>query len=97
MKRSRIVIGLIWLVVLTLALTLVMTRPVEPFTNGIDPKTIELLMRAKDTKLPEGLDPATIIQNLRGLLDKYDNPDLWNHAKRVHGMKPEDLARMNLD
>jgi hypothetical protein len=94
MKRSSIVISLIGLVVLTLAL--VMTRPVEAFTD-VDPKTIELLMKAKDTKLPDGLDPALIIQNLRGLLDKYDNPDLWNHAKRIHGMKPEELARMNLN
>ena len=63
----------------------------------IDPKTINLLMKAKDAKLPDGLDPATIIKNLRGLLDKYDNPDLWNHAKQVHSMKPDELARMHLN
>lgn len=96
MKRSRLICGLICLVVLTLGLTLVMTRPVEPFT-GVDSQTIELLMKAKDAKVPDGLDPAIIIKNLRGLLDKYDNPDLWNHAKRVHSMKPEELARMNLN
>jgi hypothetical protein len=71
---------------------------VQGFPEGfvdIDPKTIELLMKTKDTKAPN-LDPAVIMKNLRGLLDRYDNPDLWNHAKKVHTMSPGELARMNL-
>lgn len=52
----------------------------EAFTN-IDPKT---------------LDPAVIMKSLRGLLDRYDKPELWEHAKKVHTMSPGELARMNL-
>lgn len=93
MKRSSLVIvGLIGLVVLGL----IIIRPVEPFMD-MNQNTIDLLMKAKDVKIPEGLDPAIIMKNLRGLLDKYDNPDMWNHAKRVHTMKPDELARMQLE
>ena len=39
------------------------------------------------------LDPSAIINTLRTLLDKYDDPELWAHAKRVHGMSTGELAR----
>jgi hypothetical protein len=39
------------------------------------------------------LDPTTLIKNLKTLLDKYDKPELWAHAKRVHGMTTGELAR----
>ena len=85
-----IIIGLVLIGLITI-------RPVESFMDMPDKETIELLMKAKDTKLPDGLDPETIIQNLRTLLNKYDNPELWKHAKLVHDMKPDALARMNLN
>jgi hypothetical protein len=95
MKRfSLIVFGILGL----LALMMIRIRYVETFTDGLQQNsdTIKLLMKAKDAKLPEGLDPATIVKNLRGLIDKYENKELWDHAKRVHSMKPEELARMHL-
>jgi hypothetical protein len=39
------------------------------------------------------LDPTALIKNLKTLLDKYDNPELWKHAKRVNGMSTGELAR----
>lgn len=93
-KFSLILIGLLGLLVLIM----LRLRYIETFTDVVpDANTIKLLMKAKDTKLPDGLDPSTIIKNLRGLIDKYENKELWDHAKRVHSMKPEELARMNLD
>lgn len=41
-------------------------------------------------------DPHELIGTLRTLLDKYDNPELWSHAKRVHKMSPGELARDHL-
>lgn len=68
----------------------------EPF-NDIQAETIEKLLKAKDSKLPENMpDPSTIIKALRGLVDKYDNPEMWNHAKLVHDKNPGQLARMQL-
>jgi len=47
--------------------------------------------------MPENMpDPSTIIKALRGLVDKYDNPELWNNAKLVHDKDPGQLARMQL-
>lgn len=93
MKRTTI-ISIVGLILLFGIILVQGHSSLEAFVD-IDPKTIELLMKAKDTKAPN-LDPAVIMKNLRGLLDRYDKPDLWDHAKKVHTMSPGELARMNL-
>ena len=42
----------------------------------------------------EQVDPQALIKTLRTLLDKYDDPEIWSHAKRVHKMSPGELARL---
>jgi len=41
-------------------------------------------------------DPTALIKTLKTLLDKYDNPEIWAHAKRVRTMTPGELARDHL-
>lgn len=43
--------------------------------------------------LPE---PQEIFKRLRGLIDKYDRPDVWNHAAQVMDKDPGQLARAHL-
>lgn len=40
--------------------------------------------------------PNEIFKKLRGLLDKYDRPDVWNHTIQMANKNPTELARMNL-
>jgi|LauGreDrversion4_1035100.scaffolds.fasta_scaffold36015_3 hypothetical protein len=42
----------------------------------------------------EKIDPQALIKTLRTMLDKYDDPEIWSHAKRVHKMSPGELARL---
>lgn len=48
------------------------------------------------------VDPATmpppqeIFKKLRGLLDKYDKPEVWDHATQMIDKDPGQLARLNL-
>lgn len=90
-----IFIGVIFLLVIVL-LGFWLTPYREPFEDiQIDPATLNLLMKTKDMKAPTG-NPKEIIQALRGLLDKFDKPEMWDHAKRVHTMNPGELARLEL-
>ena len=68
----------------------------EPF-NDKQSEMVQQLLKLKEHKMPENMpDPSTIIKALRGLVDKYDNPNMWNHAKLVHDKDPGQLARMQL-
>ena len=40
--------------------------------------------------------PHEIFKTLRGLLDKYDRPEIWNHAVQVANKSPTELARAQL-
>ena len=40
--------------------------------------------------------PHEIFKHLRGLLDKYDRPEVWNHAIQMANKSPTDLAREQL-
>lgn len=40
--------------------------------------------------------PHEIFKTLRGLLDKYDRPEIWNHAIQVTNKSPTELARSQL-
>ena len=91
MKRTTIIsiVGLI----LLFGVILVQEHSSPEAFADIDPETIERMMK---TKAPKDLDPAVIMKSLRSLLDRYDKPDIWEHAKKVHTMSPGELARMNL-
>ena len=41
-------------------------------------------------------DPAALMKHMRVLLDKYDKPDVWNHAAQVMDKDPGELARRQL-
>ncbi len=41
-------------------------------------------------------EPQKLLKQMRGLLDKYDKPEVWNHAAIVMDKDPGQLARMNL-
>ena len=40
--------------------------------------------------------PHEIFKTLRSLLDKYDKPEVWNHAIQMSNKSPADLARIQL-
>jgi hypothetical protein len=43
---------------------------------------------------PDGMpDPAIIMQGLRRLLDRYDQPEMWNTVMQNAKRSPGDLAR----
>jgi len=89
MKRT-IIISIVGLILLFGVI--LMQGSAEAFAD-VDPETIARMMK---TKVPNDLDPAVIMKSLRGLLDRYDKPEIWQHAKKVHSMSPGELARMNL-
>lgn len=67
----------------------------EPFSDTT-PELLEFAKKAKDMKLPENMpEPQQIIGVLKDLLNKYDKPEMWAHARQVHTMNPAELARMN--
>ena len=41
-------------------------------------------------------NPAILLKQMRTLLDKYDKPEVWNHAASVMDKDPGTLARMQL-
>lgn len=41
-------------------------------------------------------EPHAIIKQVRTLMDKYDKPEVWNHAAQVMDKDPGQLARMYL-
>ena len=41
-------------------------------------------------------DPGALLKRMRGLLDKYDRPEVIGHLSRVVSMDPGELARMQL-
>lgn len=41
-------------------------------------------------------EPQKLMKQVRTLLDKYDKPEVWNHAAQVMDKDPGQLARLNL-
>jgi len=41
-------------------------------------------------------EPHALIKQVRTLMDKYDKPEVWNHAAQVMDKDPGELARMHL-
>ncbi len=40
--------------------------------------------------------PHEIFKKLRNLLDKYDKPEVWDHAVQISNKSPVELARIHL-
>ena len=49
-----------------------------------------------DVDLNDLQDPAALMKRMRGLLDKYDKPEIWNHAAHMMDKEPGTLARIQL-
>lgn len=49
-----------------------------------------------EEEMKEG-DASAIFKKVRTLLDKYDNPEVLEHAVKVMTMDPGELARMQLN
>jgi hypothetical protein len=49
-----------------------------------------------DVDLNDLQDPAALMKRMRGLLDKYDKPEIWNHAAQMMDKDPGTLARIQL-
>jgi hypothetical protein len=45
------------------------------------------------TTIPE---PQELLKKVRELMNKYDKPEVWDHAAQVMDKDPGQLARMNL-
>jgi len=41
-------------------------------------------------------EPQKLLKHVRSLLDKYDKPEVWNHAAQMMDKDPGQLARINL-
>lgn len=41
-------------------------------------------------------DPAQLLKRMRGLLEKYDKPEVWGSAAQMMDKDPGTLARMHL-
>ena len=74
------------IVILLIALVW-LTRVREDFIDMPDIPDMDL------SKIP---DPQDLMKKVRALLDKYDKPEVWNHATQVMDKDPGQLARMNL-
>ena len=78
-----------------------LTRVRERFAN------LEGFVVSPGTVLPGGFEvpnvnpgdlpaPQELFKKLRVLIDKYDRPDVWNHATQVMDKDPGQLARTHL-
>ena len=63
---------------------------------ALDRKSVAAVAKLLDIKEGEPVDPHIVFGKLRGLIDKYDNPDFTKHIQRISGMDPGQLARMQL-
>ena len=79
-------IGLVILFILT---GIVLT---EGFADAQDAQTVALSL-SDISKFPE---PHKVFSQLRSLIDKYDSPDVWNHATQMIDKDPGELARRQL-
>ena len=81
-STTRILIAVLLLV---LAVVLWSGRDTqEYFTDASESAVLDL------SQIP---DPATAIQRVRALLDKYDKAEIWDHAAKVMDKDPGQLAR----
>jgi hypothetical protein len=76
----------VMIVILLVALVWI-TRIREDFVN---------IPSIPDVDLKNLPNPQDLLKKMRVLLDKYDKPEVWDHAAQVMDKDPGQLARMNL-
>ena len=77
-----------WFYLMIVSLLLVLIWLTQVRESFIDlPTEIDL------SKIPE---PQKLMKQMRGLLDKYDKPEVWNHMTQVMDKDPGQLARQHL-
>ena len=81
------------LIIILLILLMWITRVREGFVNMPRVPGMEEIPDLNLSMIPE---PQKLLKQMRGLLDKYDKPEVWNHAAIVMDKDPGQLARMNL-
>lgn len=70
------------MIVILLIVLIWVTRLRESFVGDVNLSTLP--------------NPHELMRKARELLDKYDKPEVWNHAAQVIDKDPGELARMNL-
>ena len=58
-------------------------------------KTEEAFVTTSPSISPD-VDPRAMFDALRGLVDKFDRPELWDNTKRLAGKTHGEMARINL-
>jgi hypothetical protein len=91
---NRIII--VGLLVLLGILSYLRVRAVESFAVTLradDIQSMQEAMKINPASLPP---PQEVFKHLRGLLDKYDRPDVWDTATQMMDKDPGWLARHQL-
>ena len=62
---------------------------------------VSIMGRRHNEQKTEGFEnipmPHEMFKKLRNLLDKYDRPEIWNHAVQMTNKSPVELARIHLE
>jgi hypothetical protein len=83
-----------YIMIVSLLIALVwLTRVREGFVGGT---TLPGGLEVPNVDLKDLPDPHMLFKQARELLDKYDKPDVWQHAALVMDKDPGQLARMQL-
>jgi len=84
---------------------------IESIAPGVDLKSLpapqEIFRNTRNMIKTTGIDlskgagedpdsPQHFLYKMNGLIDKYDKPEVWDHAAYVMDKDPGQLARMNL-
>ena len=94
-----------WILIILLALVLLLiVKQTRDSFIDFDPKELNMLddptpavMFAKARHLINKYDLKMVdgpLGKMKGLLDKYDKPEVWGHAAQVMDKDPGQLARM---
>ena len=89
-STTRILIAVLLLVLAVVLWSGLEQKSQEYFTDGSDAVVKSPIGDVDLSQIP---DPATAIQRVRALLDKYDNAGVWDHAAKVMDKDPGQLAR----
>ena len=84
------------MIVILLILLVWLTRVREGFIDVPRIPSIPSMADIPDLDLKAIPDPQKLFSKMRELLDKYDKPEVWNHATQVMDKDPGQLARINL-
>jgi hypothetical protein len=90
------VVGILTLIAITQLRKRIVTENFEDVTPQLSEKSLDAiqeLLKLDRTKLRPAPE---FFQTARSMLDKYDNPELWNTAVSKIGADPGQLARQHL-